>query len=440
MISPGSSPASEVGVPELKAKVALRVFVIEAIEGLKPKDQPNDRQRPRSPGLNEAYDEHFIRASSFTEARLAVGSILEVASRYGDDATKNLVLEFLYGYLDEMAGITFDERCFDLIWSRFRSEISSDHWCHVGYTILQNFGSPVHRIELADGIAVCLRTVEHTRGSINSDDLEQLKADWMQGARGSHALLVEHRVLKSPDNVRLTDVFNPVLLLDRALLALRLYREGDVRAGRYFFVRPALLSTRMPGGISGSASWKPGEEYRAEKGDLTGLREYYALLVKFESFHASGWKNISVALRRFTAVYDDDWKRHEDQVIDAMIAIEALLGAGQEITYRLSSRVASLLARSDDERLELYDMVKRYYDLRSTIVHGGELKEKHLKLLQDTSPIRDIVRRLLLAFLRLATGTSRFNKRGFDAELDRLLLHSGDRKELQQAMGLAAGG
>jgi hypothetical protein len=84
-----------------------------------------------------------------------------------------------------------------------------------------------------------------------------------------------------------------------------------------------------------------------------------------------------------------------------------------------------------------FDM-KLYYDTRSTILHGGEPEKKHLTVIQNSSPLIEVVRRLLLGFLRAATGTSQFNRRKTYSEgiIDELLLHPHTREEIRQAMGL----
>src|SRR5262249_38882947 len=121
----------------------------------------------------------------------------------------------------------------------------------------------------------------------------------------------------------------------------------------------------------------------------------------------------------------------------ATIALEALLGTEQEITYRLSIRLAGLLAADDDERQRIYQTVKKYYDVRSKIVHGAELKEKHLALIRDPGELVHLLRRTLLAFLQISTGPSLFNSRDkLNQSLDILLLHAKERDELRGAMGL----
>ena len=80
-------------------------------------------------------------------------------------------------------------------------------------------------------------------------------------------------------------------------------------------------------------------------------------------------KIIDVALRRFHSAYHGDI---EDRIIDQMIAFESLyLGDPQELTYKLALRTAFLLGKRKDKRKAIFSDMKKAYDYRSRIVHGG---------------------------------------------------------------------
>ena len=345
--------------------------------------------------------------------------------------------QFLYEYFSEAPSLLVHDACFESVGSRFFQELSEPAWRHVAIAILQNFTSPLHRIEIADGIAVCLRTLEDTRGAVGREELRWLEEDWMRGAIGSHALIAEHSEPKTPGNVISGDANHTFKKIERALLALRLAKAGDVRTGRIFYCRPALLPKRLPGRpSSGEAEFRPGADYLLEDCDAPLVRRSYALLAQFDNIAAT-WNNIRVAIRRFTAIYENDWREPEDRVIDAMIAVEALLGTDQEITHRLSWRVASVLANDDDERQGLYNKTKLWYRLRSRIVHGSDLKPRDRGALGMTAELVNIVRRLLLGFLTFATRRSPVsNRSGLGRHIDEVLLHTRQRSELREAMGL----
>lgn len=61
-----------------------------------------------------------------------------------------------------------------------------------------------------------------------------------------------------------------------------------------------------------------------------------------------------------------------DRAVDGGICLEALLGddSPQELSYKLRLRAALLLGRTVDERQQIREDVRRFYDLRSKVVHG----------------------------------------------------------------------
>jgi len=67
----------------------------------------------------------------------------------------------------------------------------------------------------------------------------------------------------------------------------------------------------------------------------------------------------------------------DSRLLDSVAALEAVLGSGTEVSFKLAFRVATLLADTDAQRSELLDHMKGFYDTRSALVHGGRLKAKH---------------------------------------------------------------
>jgi hypothetical protein len=96
----------------------------------------------------------------------------------------------------------------------------------------------------------------------------------------------------------------------------------------------------------------------------------------------------------------DRWPSHpESQLLDAITALEAVLGTEAELSFRLAFRVSGLLAATDDERARLLKLIKGFYDTRSRVVHGGALKQKHKQHLGMIDDLRSLVRRLLRSFV-----------------------------------------
>src|SRR5205085_8120094 len=105
-------------------------------------------------------------------------------------------------------------------------------------------------------------------------------------------------------------------------------------------------------------------------------------------------KTLNTAVRRFS--YSCVRHDNEDKIVDLMIAAETLFLQGKsegEKRFRLALRAAYFLGTDSDSRKQIYDRMRRAYDLRSKLVHGGsdptlrqfniELSEKD-KLIDET--------------------------------------------------------
>jgi hypothetical protein len=185
----------------------------------------------------------------------------------------------------------------------------------------------------------------------------------------------------------------------------------------------------MPGDV-----W--GRTYQLAAKDAADVRAIYDDVVAFRQA-TDVPSNVRLAVRRFESVYTRGVRQREDRIVDELIALEALAGSGTELRFRLAFRVSSLLASDDDERLMLFEAMKRYYAIRSKIVHGSDLQAAERALVDDDAELRDIVRRLVRAVIS-ATGHTdlRLTASYIDEQLDRALLNTEARQDLRGALGL----
>ncbi len=79
-------------------------------------------------------------------------------------------------------------------------------------------------------------------------------------------------------------------------------------------------------------------------------------------------------------------------------ALESLFGTGSaELTHKLSERVAAIVGKSQEIRLQKYQLMKRAYGLRSKIVHGGTFSKENVAEVHDVlKDIDDVLRKILL--------------------------------------------
>ncbi|MGB8096643.1 MAG: hypothetical protein WCF17_05765, partial [Terracidiphilus sp.] len=177
----------------------------------------------------------------------------------------------------------------------------------------------------------------------------------------------------------------------------------------------------------GSARWfrsypapRPfiGPGYRLDASKCEELRNLWTL-AHDESFPQN--KALALALRRLGFATQRD--RPEDRLLDVFIASEAFYltdNAGDakdrgELKYRLALRAAvwSDGTLDDWSKRQVFQHMRRGYDIRSTIAHGGEPKPRDLKIKDQSVELNafvqtteGIVRAALYKALRQIQGTS----------------------------------
>jgi hypothetical protein len=134
--------------------------------------------------------------------------------------------------------------------------------------------------------------------------------------------------------------------------------------------------------------------------------------------------SFDMGLNRFTRTYTSGDLL--DAFVDLATTMEAIFVSGgnsnEDVGLRLRTRAAALLATSEDSGRKIFDDVRRLYNIRSKLVHGGSLTMKDLdKDLKNLVPgyngvasavamtfavdrFRDLARRAILARLALASG------------------------------------
>lgn len=59
-----------------------------------------------------------------------------------------------------------------------------------------------------------------------------------------------------------------------------------------------------------------------------------------------------------------------DRLLDATICFETMMPGNTELIYRLSQNISFIVGTSSNERLEIFDNMKKLYEVRSKLVHG----------------------------------------------------------------------
>ena len=109
------------------------------------------------------------------------------------------------------------------------------------------------------------------------------------------------------------------------------------------------------------------------------VRHLQGLLRSWSQFNASKRDILELAVNRLSSSIQRNRGRFwvQDRLLDAAIALEIMYELGPpELTNKLSTRAAHLLAEKTDERIKIFDRVHVFYKARSQIAHGDKDKRK----------------------------------------------------------------
>jgi hypothetical protein len=392
--------------------------------------------------LFDTEKDAIIRSlGTFNAAKAAISEIPNLVGRFGSGATDRILLQFVYQYFKRTHAVFYEEAEFEQLWCDFLAEVQEAYWISRGVANLKNFQSHVTRIDLGDGVTIRGRS-QTDLASLGFDETvwEHIADDWRTPGGSSFVLVAEHCFAKQPHNLIETDGYIPPSKAMRAIETLRPLAPGSIGIGPMWLTRAARFNV----GIGGL--WSTGISI-----PLYGLqyqwtdeveRSYPALYDALAHLQKNGYGkspgNLEIALRSFISSYDR-WPAFPDsKLLDLVTSLEALFGSGTEIAFRLSFRVAALIASDDQQRGELFKLVKGFYDTRSRIVHGGALGKKHQDRLQHIEKLAEIVRGLLRSFIgfAIAPAASGYRKSFWEEELDAALLDAARRETLRKALKL----
>jgi len=151
------------------------------------------------------------------------------------------------------------------------------------------------------------------------------------------------------------------------------------------------------------------EIYTVERSEIQSFISF------FKDFYKISFTEFNLTIEYFNKSYIEPYTPR-DSFLDLMIALENLFlkETHQELSYKLSMRMAYILGVDKKDRINIFNFIKDAYNLRSKIVHG----EKSDKLdNQKLFELRKLAGKSIIYFLK--------NKNHWDSvKLDSLILEA----------------
>ncbi len=199
-------------------------------------------------------------------------------------------------------------------------------------------------------------------------------------------------LLQKTDTYKITGDFDDFIAEDASfrkfhteandlLLQLRLYKIGEIRYSQLFQITSVsrqITSRKHEIAIGSFGDFRLTDE---EATELSGI-----LYAKYEYNSLT-----ELAIKNFTVVYDipDGHIRF----ITLMTCMESLFNLGKDqIAHTIARHLALIIAETKEQFQKNYTVIKKLYNKRNAIVHGGEYKGD---IIQDYLDLSDKVRKAI---------------------------------------------
>ena len=225
--------------------------------------------------------------------------------------------------------------------------------CQVGVLRPQSWRFPLINAEVAVGI----RRTMFLPKLIWTDDEPREQPDTAdEGSFGSRPLLRDD------------------LFVDDVLSALRLYKHTQVRtAGHASWTDSPWLKASTSYRVL--RQWPYGGKYELSEGEVPQFLELWHLLEE-------GAARFGFSIHRFNLAFDRGLL--VDRIVDLVIAAESLFLGDLDVQYRgelrfrFALRAAKFIEDPSYSEHDVFRVMRRAYDARSAIVHGGSPKDTRL--------------------------------------------------------------
>ena len=194
--------------------------------------------------------------------------------------------------------------------------------------------------------------------------------------------------------------------LEKIIIALQLYKVGSVSKMRIYWRPKSFLQL---GGISTPMRWwSTTYRYSLDESDVEKLPQFVAkikdkLPIEEKTGGLITTSPLGIAILR----YQDALLKPEaieNKIAYAVMGLEALYlkPKEEELSHRLAQRVAKLLSFYEERPIEIYNIIREAYKIRSDFVHGSSSQDKkpqELKKILDN--IMRYLRKSIVTFIQL---------------------------------------
>jgi hypothetical protein len=299
---------------------------------------------------------------------------------------------FLERVIAESKGMSLDDKAFERVYRRAKVELNRPDFIQRRIVVL--IGVPQFKSLIILQPGVRLRAIDYQSSGYETSkllgwryqDKNRAPSFWIDSRS---CLLIQDRVVKKGNEGRdlLTTREEMREQAQLVLKSLRLSVDSPVYPKETFASYLSCFPL-LP------VAYDEMEEFRdisvevgrpISKSEARDLRTLFTFLSKSGAKESDTEQFFISALDRFNISFR--FRDIQQSIVDLVVALEALFHVGEELRYRLASRVAALLGTNDHERNRFFRSTYAGYKLRNAIVHGhGDQTENTAKALKEMFP------------------------------------------------------
>lgn len=440
---------------------------MELCDSIAKSDQPEQITEVYPKFVNEKYDtkyeklendyynflvkhqEEITTTDSFNAANIVLSEIEQVKKYFKGkvfdehgkieenpdirEATRDLLMDFLRNYLENVQSFKFDAKSFNVVFKSFQHFINNDLPVRYYFSPLHNFESKATK-ENFDNLQIKRISISEFKDVANigygrGKQTEVSSEFWPL----THVLCYR---LDVPTNFY-EDNKNVETLFKKFLQALKIFESGDIQLGGLYRQYSSSWKTKPSRLVGNEYHVSSKHKMNLNKKRIDDMRKFYRSYQSL-NFSKKEMKFLQVAINRFSSSIENETP--EDKIVDYVIALESLLlSSPGEASLRISSRAAVLLGEDDEDMEFLWKFMRQAYNLRSGIVHGEGVRKftidgKSYDLNDITVQLESVTRKAIKKILNLMNSYENQNQ-----ILDDLDLATFNRSKLAGFQSKASG-
>jgi len=246
--------------------------------------------------------------------------------------------------------------------------------------------------------------------------------------RPSAIMCLEYRVEGSPKMQSIAD---------KIIVILKLYKIGSIYRIKIKFIPPPIL--KHSGSIIERSKTTTAFKYGLKKEDEEQLHTFFDTINSKipDEVIEKGTGEVDFITIAFDRYNDSILKQDvpESRLLSAIMSLEALYlkdTEKSELSERLAQRTALTLSFFNYSPLEVFNIIKRSYDIRSRFVHGSKIEEDDQKdVMILVEKVIEYTRRSLVIYLQI---NESIDKNKFLNLLSKSLLDKDAKEKLQKML------